>query len=286
MMTLCFIFALMTAGVLGLLLSPLRYGQATASQVSFDLAVYRDQLAEIDKDIERGLLSSAEAEAARTEIHRRMLAADATAGATSQSGSARSRFALALLVIVILPLGAALTYAALGNPNLPGRPYAERRHDPDFILTEEAEHVEAALALEPDAGEYKRLGDVWFVLHRYDKAAAAYGKSADLDGANTAIWSSRGEATVLANEGTVTPDAHEAFAEAAKRDARDPRARFYLALWDAQNGNPQHAAEAWRALEKDSPPDAPWMPMLRKQIAQTGSKNAEKNPPANAAKAQ
>ena len=72
------IFAALTASVLYVLLRPLMTGSAEeGSRAAFDATVYRDQLKEVESDRERGLIGDADAEAARIEIARRLLAADA-----------------------------------------------------------------------------------------------------------------------------------------------------------------------------------------------------------------
>ena len=79
------IFGLMTVVALALLLPPLlRRQREAAAGASHDVEVYRHQLSELERDQERGLLTPAEAKAARTEIGRRLLrAADDAAGAES-----------------------------------------------------------------------------------------------------------------------------------------------------------------------------------------------------------
>ena len=131
----------MTALTLALLLRPVlqRGRQPVASRAEFDLQVFRDQLAEVDRDQARGLLGPDEAEAARTEVKRRMLAAGQAASAapgvpgagTSGSGASgsggRGRIGLALVIALVLPTAAAVLYLNLGAPHSRDRPLAERR---------------------------------------------------------------------------------------------------------------------------------------------------------------
>ncbi|HJO75194.1 MAG TPA: c-type cytochrome biogenesis protein CcmI, partial [Rhodospirillales bacterium] len=71
------IAALMTVAALAMVIIPLlrQPKQSAPSRAEFDLTVYKDQLAEISRDRERGLLGDAEADAATVEIKRRMLKA-------------------------------------------------------------------------------------------------------------------------------------------------------------------------------------------------------------------
>ena len=76
-MILAFLLAGLGFLTLMAILAPLLRGSRPgAERASFDQAVYRDQLQELDRDIERGLLTPEEAAATRLEVQRRILAAD------------------------------------------------------------------------------------------------------------------------------------------------------------------------------------------------------------------
>lgn len=119
----------------------------------------------------------------------------------------------------------------------------------------------------PDAEGYRHLATLGSMLRRYDQAADAYRKLIALQGADAALWSKLGEALVLANEGQVVPEAREAFAETLRRDPQEARARFYTGLAAAQDAAPDRALALWRELERESPADSPWLPMLKAHIA-------------------
>src|ERR1700728_1509822 len=73
-MTLWIIFAAMTVAATLAVLWPLGRKPA-AGRAGSDVLVYRDQLEEIGRDRSAGLIGQAEAEAARVEVSRRLLAA-------------------------------------------------------------------------------------------------------------------------------------------------------------------------------------------------------------------
>ena len=107
-MTLWLLAGLLTALVVAVLLIPLlRQPKDAAARQDYDLAVYRDQLGELDRDLARGILSADQAEAARTEIERRLLTAaeggpEAESKVEAKSGEPK-RSALAAVVVVALP---------------------------------------------------------------------------------------------------------------------------------------------------------------------------------------
>ena len=110
---------LVTVFALGFLLIPLlRKGQAQAARADYDVTVYRDQLEEVERDLDRGVVSADEAEAARTEIKRRMLAAaeDAGVDAGAKPGSKMANMAALVVVAVLVPAGALNMYVGLGEP--------------------------------------------------------------------------------------------------------------------------------------------------------------------------
>src|SRR6476619_1779456 len=115
------IFALMTIGAVAAVWWPLARRQASVRSGS-DIAVYRDQLEEIDRDEAASLIGNLEAEAARVEVSRRLIAAGEIAKSASvvaaPGPAGRYRRATLAAAIVLLPLGAGATYFALGSPNL------------------------------------------------------------------------------------------------------------------------------------------------------------------------
>jgi cytochrome c-type biogenesis protein CcmH len=272
-MMLWVLFALLTFSVIAILLVPLlkRSEGKLPARADYDIAVYRDQLKEIDQEIERGLLSETQADTARAEVHRRMLAAeDAELKApikTAPSDNRLSQLVVIVLIAAVVPLGAAILYSVLGSPQLPGEPYTWRiQNDPEFIVTAEAGKLEAQLQNNPSAAGYQHLAEMYSAARNYDQAIAADRRAISLGANDATTWSELGEAMVMINGGAVVPEALQAFITALGIDSRSERARFYIGLAEAQIGNLKQAVAIWRDLEKDSDPNAPWIPMLREHI--------------------
>ena len=268
------IFAILTLIVLAGLLVPLlrRAADEPPPRVDYDIVVYRHQLTEIEQEIERGLLTEAQAEAARAEVHRRMLAAEdaelKTPAKPVRADNRRARFAAIAAIVVVLPLGAAIMYGYLGSPDLTGKPYTWRlKNDPELVFATSADRFAKELQSRPSGIGYKRLAEMYFNAREYDKAVAAYRRAIELGSTDATTWSELGEAVVMTSSGAVVPEAKLAFTETLGADPQNARARFYLGLAQAQIGNSRQAVAIWRDLEKDSAPDAPWLPMLREHIA-------------------
>ena len=145
--------------------------------------------------------------------------------------------------------------------------------------------LEARVAAKPDDGAaWQALGFARYGEGRFDGAAEAYGKAAALDPGSAVLWSALGEARVMANARDPMPAAAlDAFRKSAALDARDPRARYFLAVNRDLSGDHRGALDDWLALLKDTPPGAPWEADLKRTIEQVGKINKLETAPQLAA---
>jgi cytochrome c-type biogenesis protein CcmH len=261
-----------------LLLAPLILrDRAGHARDAYNLAVYRDQLAELARDVDRGILSPAEAEAAKSEIGRRILAL--TPGA-APAGRSATPLAVAAVAIILLPFAAWTLYWQLGSPSLADQPLASRSADsvktadnannPHLDMTDAVRQLTARLQAHPDDLQgWLLLARSDLDLSHYQEAADAYRHAAELSGQKPEIVGDWGEAQVLAAEGKVTAQAQQAFRTALADPESAPRSRYYLALAKAQAGDAKSALRDWVDLEAEAPADAEWLPLLRRRIAET-----------------
>ena len=257
MMAVVVVLAVLALGAGLLLVLPvLRAGRAVPERARYDSAVYRDQLRELERDVARGLIGEAEARSARLEIERRLLAA---AGAPPEgSASTRRSPALALAVVLLVAGGATGLYLVLGTPGVPDAPFALRVAQRGAPGGDAANHPDLASMAASLAGKLRQdpnNREGWQLYARTLAAMSNWQGSADafrnliaLGDASADVYAGYGEMLVLASRGTVTPAAREAFANAAKADASNQVARFYLAVVDAQSGRGQQAIDAWVKL--------------------------------------
>jgi cytochrome c-type biogenesis protein CcmH len=272
--------AVLTIAVLALLLVPLLRRQSGAAQrLGYDVAVYKDQLAEVDRDLDRGILTLEQAEGVRAEVQRRMLTAaeadkigSSVTDKTLETGR-RLRLVVAMLVLVLVPGGALYIYVALGAPGLPAQPFVERLNSPQFKMASMIEKLQAQLQQSPDPKGFVILAGSLRQMGRMEEAVEAYRQAIALGASGADVYSSLGETTAMASRGGVGPDARQAFLQALAQDPKDPRARFYLGLSKAQIGKPDEAIAIWRDLQNDTPPNAPWREMLEQQIAKLAAES-------------
>ena len=241
-MILEFLLALLTTATVGALLWPLLRPRApdSVARLDNDLAIYHDQLAELQKERAAGTLSDAEASAATTEIARRILAASESSGPRGSRPASSSFFrkALPLLLCLLIPAFALGLYLRTGEPQLPAQPFADR--------TPSTERPQQTASL-PD-----------LIAKARARLAAAPG--------DPEAMSSLAELLTAEAQGTVTKEARELFETAARADPDDPRAGFYLGLHQAQSGDSRAALDRWLALAARHPADAPFQLMLKAEI--------------------
>lgn len=280
-MSLYLILALMTAAAVFAVLWPLSgRPQSEAADEAPDVAVYRDQIEEIERDRRAGLIADAEAEAARLEISRRLLAAAESAEKAPPKQAAAPlsrRRAAALVALLMLPALSAALYIRWGSPQLPGAPLAERmsaapeRRSLESMVAQ----VEAHLEKNPDDGQgWQVLAPVYMRAGRFNDAVRARANTIRLLGSSADREADLGEAQVAAANGVVTADAKATFDRALKADAANLKARYFVGLAAEQDGQPAEAARIWRAMLEGAPPNAPFRPLVQQSLARVEPKGA------------
>ena len=292
-----FAIAAMTAVALFFMLAPLviRGRSHVLGRADFDITVYKDQLIEVDRDLERGLLNNEQAISARTEIERRMLAAmddaEAAREAEAQKGGtpevikedlAEAReeprrrpmtSALMVAMLVLVPLGAVGLYVYLGQPKMEDLPLASRERDLNKATEGRAQLVKMISDLEQkiqanpeDPNGWALLGRSYMAMSRPGEAINAYKNLVTLTDRNPEALILMAEAMVTAERGVVTVPALDAFKEVKAADPGDPRAYFYIGLERQQKNDATGAIHEWVALLEHSPSNAQWVAEVRARI--------------------
>ena len=267
-MTLWFLLAMMTAAAIFAVLWPLGRRPAAIS-AGHDVRVYRDQLDEIARDQAAGRIGEKEAEAARVEVSRRLLAAAEQQSAAPVASPPSRKRAVALAALVLLPLLSGSLYLALGSPSLPSQPQTARA-DPRGAqpIEQLVAQVEAHLERNPQDGRgWEVVAPVYMQLGRYEDAARARRNAVTYNGATATREADLGEALVAAAKGIVTAEAKQAFERAVALDAREAKARYFLGLSAKQDGRTAEAAAMWRDLLASAPPGVSWAEFVRDELA-------------------
>jgi cytochrome c-type biogenesis protein CcmH len=274
--------AVAVAVVLG---TALRRKDDGAAAPDADLVVYKDQLAEIARDLTRGTLAEGEAARLRTEIGKRILDADrARAAGAEQGQSGSGTLALVLIATLALP-GALAGYWWLGAPGYPdmalgprladldagiaARPSqedalakADRSRDPglDAALATELVAISDPAALRLSFQTRFEAGEMQAALRTIQRLQAVLGDTAEAnDHALLAL-------TLVAEAGGyVSPEAEVELREALSRDMGNEMARYLVGEMFLQGGRYDQAFRFWRPIA-DGGSSAPWVAYIREQI--------------------
>jgi len=248
-----FLLALFTAATVGVLLVPLLRRRVDGTgRLDSELAIYRDQLAEIERERAAGTLAEPDAASARIEIERRILAAaerDApplsspTAAASARQSEDTLHRLLPPALCLLIPALALGLYLRIGAPGLPSAPFVRSA----------ANAAASAAPTDETRALAQHIADIRERL----------AKTPD----DPMLLSTLGELLTIQADGIVPQPAVDAFTRALTKQPDDARALFYLGLHEAQAGDTRAALARWLDLEARSPADAPWLPTLRAEIA-------------------
>ncbi len=271
-----FAVALLSAAVTYAVTRPLlRETSAPDNTHLADLAVYKDQLTEIEADAARGVLNGAEAEAARTEVSRRVLR-QAEKPAIDEAGSApkppvrswvKPVYAATTLALPLLSVALYVTY---GSPGLPGLPLSERiaaeaKGDrPDDLIAK----VEARLRDHPEDGRgWDVIAPVYMAAGRSADAASAYAAAIKLLGETPERLQGFADARIRSEKGLVPEDARQVLTGLLAKNPNLKEPRIWLALAKEQDGKFAEAAADYRALIAEAPDTAPWRAAIAQRLA-------------------
>ncbi|TAV72982.1 c-type cytochrome biogenesis protein CcmI [Rhizobium leguminosarum] len=270
--------AALTAALAVILLYPLLRGAKAADNIrAGEAAVYRDQLRELDRDLDGGLITPEEADYARAEIGRRLIAVSADEPAQTPKPARHHRFTEAFVLLVLPVLGLCL-YLTTGRPDLPSQPLEARLENPGNDVAVLITKAERHLAVNPDDGKgWDVLAPIYFRTMRVNDAQLAYRNAIRLLGPSPVRLDGLAETLMAVSDGVVTEEARQVLEQSLTLEPDNPRARFYIALSMEQAGRPNEARQAFETLAKQSPADAPWLPLVNEHIAMNGGAKAGAN---------
>lgn len=289
------LLSLFVAAVLGLTL--LRWKGTGEHPAAYDLRVYRDQLREVDRDLARGVIGPGDAERIRSEVGRRVLAADLQLQqAATGSGQPRGATLLLACAVTLSVIGGTMgLYQVLGSPGMRDLALSDRIAQSDRMRAERPSQAQAEArlpaspSLQQPAPEFAALMDKLRKtvaerpddLQGYTLLARNEASLGNLTAAHTAqaqVIRIKGDAVtagdhltladlmINAARGYVSPEAEAALREALALDPTNKVARFYAGLMMLQNDRPDTAFRMWSSLLEEGPATAPWIAPIRSQI--------------------
>ena len=285
--------------LVALMLAYIRRQQRGAGPMQYDedLQDQIDQLmlarATLDEDHQTGQLSDSDFAATCLDIDRRLLGLSqqvAQASASSPKDQTLTRLAVGLAII--LPLGAALIYTTLGRPDLRDNPLVDRAAEiasrSETItatkenLAQNLARAQAATVATPDDIEsWLKLAEAAASVNDSATEIRALRMARQLTNDDPSVLSLLAEALSRAADGQVTVPARDLIDTVLATDPDEPRALFLSGLAAFQDGDYQAAVTRWQRLLSISTADAPWLPIVRANIAQAAEAGGIALPPAN-----
>jgi cytochrome c-type biogenesis protein CcmH len=277
-----------------LALALLRGQDTGVAAAEYDLQVYRDQLAGMERDLERGVVSREEAARIKTEVSRRILDADKALQAAEEVHRApRPMTYGAILASLVLLAASVGVYQKIGAPGYPDLPLqlriaeAEQARasrpsqaeieaqvpqvaaDVDPRQKELVAKLRTAVAARPDDLKgHELLAGNEAALGNYTAAYRAHQRVIEIKGADATAddYADLADLMIVAAGGYVSPEAEGALQKALTLDPDNGKALYYSGLMFAQNGRPDVTFRIWKDLLEASNPNDPWMQPIIAQI--------------------
>ncbi|WP_271951047.1 c-type cytochrome biogenesis protein CcmI [Ruegeria faecimaris] len=233
-------------------------------------AIFADQIGEVEKDLERGIISAEEAKAARAEIESRLKAIDRQSDGGEPMVGHSGRVLVLLAALTVPALGAGV-YWQLGSPDIPSQPFAQRTGEQAEVrkIADLAVRLRSRLEADETGGPtegWVLLAQTYMRMGRFGEAADAFEVLLDRPDASSALVSQYGEALVYSEDGIVTPKAERAFDRALELDPSNPAATFYIAVGLEQAGSPDKAYDLLKTRMEAEEGFRPWMESFAAQL--------------------
>jgi cytochrome c-type biogenesis protein CcmH len=276
-------------GVAAVLIASLRkMPQAGAQGRNADLVVYKDQLAEIERDLTRGTLGAEDAARLRAEIGKRVIEADRARDAETAGAEGGTTGVLAAAILALILPGGVAVYWWLGAPGYP-----------DMALNPRLEALDAGIATRPSqeeelvrlgaprdatldqrlAGELAAMTDPAALLEEFRKRFEA-GEVQAAVRVQERILALRGQevtandhanmalALVAEAQGYVSPEAEAELRASLQLDVTNELSRYLVGEMFLQGGRYDQTFRFWRPLAEDGAPGSPWVASIRERIEQ------------------
>ena len=254
------IAALLTLLALAILLWPLLRRNGKKNSVAADalnVAVYRDQLRELEADRAAGTLTEDNYQRARVELERRMLDdVDQQQHATPQTAGRLS----AWLVGAAAPLLAVGVYFVAGNPRALS-PVELPRDTSKGVTAQQVEAMVAKLSermkQNPDDPQgWAMLGRSYAVMNRFDDAAAAYAQAAKRAPDSPHVLTDFADALAMARGQSLQGEPEALVLRALKLDPNHNKALALAGSAALERNDAVNAIKHWEKLVTLVPADS------------------------------
>ena len=243
-----------------------RSATGKAARRDVNIAVYRDQLKELEADRANGMVSEEQFQTAKLELEARLADDALGADAAAEPGRAASR-ALGYTLAGVIPAAAFGLYFWLGNPAAlveiaNGSANAQTTAEAvpgnhDFMQM--IQQVEEKTRTNPEDGEaWAMLAKTYTVMERWQEALQAYDKAATLLPQDASVLSGQAEAIAILNNRVLAGKPMELVTRALELDPNDIKGLELSGIYAYQEKNFAQAAFFFKRLHQQLPPETPY----------------------------
>lgn len=267
------IFATLMIVVVAVMVLPplwlgLRAPKAKTNRKEMNLDIFRDQVADLEREKAEGNLSDANFEQAKAEVQRRLLeeVEPESAAETTSHGPSRK---IAVFLLLLMPIFAVTGYAVLGNPRAldPTQTSAPPKMTQEQINGMVAKLAEKMAANPDDLKGWLMLARSYKTMGRFEEAANAYGKAEKLVNEDPDLLASYAETIAMASNGKGLKGKPMQLVERAlKLDPKHPHSLFLAGAAAMEAGENKKGIAYWEALLPQVEPGSEIDQMLRSGI--------------------
>ena len=252
-----------------------------------NIAIYRDQLTELEADLRNGIVSEEQFAQDRDDIERRLLEDTATDKTLKHSagGSAVTR-KHAYMVGVGLALVAVIFYLRVGSPDAvtnaatTAAPSSTAAAATGGRTQEQIEANVAALAKRlqsnpNDAQGWTMLARSYSSMEKFPEAVGAYAKATELTPKDANLWAEYAFATAMANNRTLAGKPTEMIDRALKLDPDNAKALQLAGSAAYEAKDYQKAIDYWQRVLKQVPPGSDVAQAIQSRIDDAGREKAQ-----------
>lgn len=246
----------------------LRAPKAKTNRKEMNLDIFRDQVADLEREKAEGNLSDANFEQAKAEVQRRLLeeVEPESAAETTSHGPSRK---IAVFLLLLMPIFAVTGYALLGNPRAldPTQTSAPPKMTQEQINGMVAKLAEKMAANPDDLKGWLMLARSYKTMGRFEEAANAYGKAEKLVNEDPDLLASYAETIAMASNGKGLKGKPMQLVERAlKLDPKHPHSLFLAGAAAMEAGENKKGIAYWEALLPQVEPGSEIDQMLRRGI--------------------
>lgn len=246
-----------------------RGADGSDAQRALTLAIHRDALAELDRDLAAGLIDDTQYRISCAEIERRVLD---EAGAAAVVRSRSSGRWLAFVAAAAVPVIALPVYLALGHPQAVEAP---RRSEPQAeqgeVTPEQIQNMVARLAerMKADPGNaegWQMLARSYFAMGRFEEAADAYASLVKIVDRDAQAWTDYADAVAMKQGRQLAGEPERLLKKALEIDPDNVKALALAGSAAMQRGDAAGARLHWDRLLKLLPADSPLIAPIRESL--------------------